>query len=193
MAREYFSKVVAIWWPTFAFVCLGFDHVVANMFFVPMAIFLGSPDITVGYYIWKSMIPALIGNILGGGLFVGVMYWVRHLSLDDDEFNWLMQCSTCISWETTSLFSSTASPFQLTKFELMVKALMTLHLPGAHHLQRAKKLLRTWFKGTGRRHPQSSEPGNDEKRLVVSFSTTEEADFASIATECGDCDPVGLK
>lgn len=31
MAREYFSKVVAIWWPTFAFVCLGFDHVVANM------------------------------------------------------------------------------------------------------------------------------------------------------------------
>lgn len=34
MAREYFSKVVAVWWPTFAFVCLGLDHVVANMFFV---------------------------------------------------------------------------------------------------------------------------------------------------------------
>lgn len=27
-AREYFSKLVAIWWPTFAFVCLGYDHVV---------------------------------------------------------------------------------------------------------------------------------------------------------------------
>lgn len=75
MAREYFSKVVAIWWPTFAFVTLGFDHVVANMFFIPLAIFLGSPEIGVGYYIWKSMIPALIGNILGGGLFVGVVYW----------------------------------------------------------------------------------------------------------------------
>jgi formate/nitrite transporter len=74
-AREYFSKVVAIWWPTFAFVCLGLDHVVANMFFVPMAIFLGAPKITIVYYIWKSMIPALIGNIIGGGLFVGVMYW----------------------------------------------------------------------------------------------------------------------
>ena len=34
-AREYFSKVVAVWWPTFAFVALGLDHVVANMFFVP--------------------------------------------------------------------------------------------------------------------------------------------------------------
>ena len=53
------------------------------MFFVPLAIFLGSEEITVGYYIWKSMIPALIGNIFGGGLFVGVVYWylVRALSL----------------------------------------------------------------------------------------------------------------
>lgn len=34
-AREYFSKVIAVWWPTFAFVALGLDHVVANMFFIP--------------------------------------------------------------------------------------------------------------------------------------------------------------
>ncbi|SMR64127.1 unnamed protein product [Zymoseptoria tritici ST99CH_3D1] len=80
MAREYFSKVMAIWWPTFAFVCLGFDHVVANMFFVPTAIFLGDPAISVSFYIWKSMIPALIGNIIGGGLFVGVAYWYIHVS-----------------------------------------------------------------------------------------------------------------
>ncbi|KAI6856340.1 Formate/nitrite transporter [Hortaea werneckii] len=82
MAREYFSKVVAIWWPTFAFVTLGFDHVVANMFFVPLAIFLGSEEVTVGYYIWESMIPALIGNIFGGGLFVGVVYWYLYLTGD---------------------------------------------------------------------------------------------------------------
>ncbi|KAH9810092.1 Formate/nitrite transporter [Teratosphaeria destructans] len=81
-AREYFSKVVAIWWPTFAFVCLGLDHVVANMFFVPAAIFLGAPKISVGYYIWQSMIPALIGNIIGGGLFVGVVYWYLYLTGD---------------------------------------------------------------------------------------------------------------
>lgn len=79
MAREYTGKVIAIWWPTFAFVCLGFDHVVANMFFIPMAIFEGTSDISIGYYIWKSMIPALIGNIVGGGLFVGVAYWYLYL------------------------------------------------------------------------------------------------------------------
>jgi formate/nitrite transporter FocA (FNT family) len=83
LAREYFSKIVAIWWPTFAFVCLGFDHVVANMFFVPMSIFLGDPQISVGYYIWKSMIPALLGNIVGGGLMVGVMYWYLVSGTED--------------------------------------------------------------------------------------------------------------
>lgn len=75
MAREYFSKVMAIWWPTFAFVCLGLDHVVANMFFVPTAIWQDDSMISVSFYIWKSLIPALIGNIVGGALFVGVAYW----------------------------------------------------------------------------------------------------------------------
>ncbi|THY23811.1 Formate/nitrite transporter [Aureobasidium pullulans] len=79
-AREMVSKIIAIWWPTFAFVILGFDHVIANMFYIPMAIFLGAEEITVGLYIWKSMIPALLGNIVGGGLFVGVVYWYLYLA-----------------------------------------------------------------------------------------------------------------
>jgi hypothetical protein len=58
-----------------AFVCLGLDHVVANMFFIPIAIFVGDPSISIGFYIWKSMIPTLIGNIIGGGFFVGAAYW----------------------------------------------------------------------------------------------------------------------
>jgi len=78
--RDYISKVAGIWWPTFGFVSLGFDHVVANMFFIPMGIWQGAPGITVGLYIWKGIIPALIGNIIGGGLFVGSLYWYLHLS-----------------------------------------------------------------------------------------------------------------
>ena len=42
------------------------DHVVANMFFIPIAIWQDTPDISVGLYIWKGIIPALIGNIIGG-------------------------------------------------------------------------------------------------------------------------------
>ena len=67
--REGFSKIAGIWWPSFAFVPLGLDHVVANMFFVPTAIWQGAPMITVGLYIWKGIIPALIGNIIGATLF----------------------------------------------------------------------------------------------------------------------------
>jgi hypothetical protein len=65
----------------FTFVGLGFDHVIANMFFIPMAIFVGAPEpLTVTFYIWKSLIPALIGNAIGGGLFVGVLYWYLYLA-----------------------------------------------------------------------------------------------------------------
>ncbi|EEA24019.1 hypothetical protein TMatcc_007095 [Talaromyces marneffei ATCC 18224] len=81
--RDLASKIIGIWWPVFAFVSLGFDHVVANMTFIPMAIWLGAPKITVGLYIWKGIIPAFIGNVLGGGLFCGMYYWYMY-ALEDD-------------------------------------------------------------------------------------------------------------
>ncbi|KAM3541999.1 hypothetical protein ARSEF1564_005099 [Beauveria bassiana] len=74
-ARDVAGKIAAIWWPVFAFVALGLDHVVANMCFIPTAILLGSPHISVSYYIWKSMTPALLGNIVGGGLCVATLHW----------------------------------------------------------------------------------------------------------------------
>jgi Formate/nitrite transporter len=79
-AREIISKIFAIWWPTFFFVALGTDHVVANMIFIPLAIFYGCPNLSVSYYIWKSMIPTALGNIVGGGLFVGAVYWYLYLT-----------------------------------------------------------------------------------------------------------------
>ena len=48
------------------------------MFLIPIGIFNGAP-IGVGYYIWKSMIPALLGNTIGGGFFVGVVYCKSNL------------------------------------------------------------------------------------------------------------------
>ncbi|TAQ83136.1 hypothetical protein B7494_g8539 [Chlorociboria aeruginascens] len=83
-SREIISKIVAIWFPVMCFVGLGTDHVIANMYFIPLAIFLGAPaPLTVRYYIWKSMIPSLIGNFIGGGLFTGVIYWYLYLAGTD--------------------------------------------------------------------------------------------------------------
>jgi formate/nitrite transporter FocA (FNT family) len=86
-AREIISKIFAIWMPVMCFVGLGTDHVIANMYFIPMAIFVGSPNISVGYYIWKSMIPSALGNIVGGGLFVGGVYWYLYLAGNEVEIH----------------------------------------------------------------------------------------------------------
>ena len=59
------------------------------MFFIPMGIWQGAP-FGVGYYIWKSLIPTTLGNIVGGGVFVGAVYWYLYLTDEGDvevDFN----------------------------------------------------------------------------------------------------------
>lgn len=82
-SREISSKIMAIWFPTATFVALALDHVVANMYFIPTAIWVGAP-FSIGYYIWKSLIPTALGNIIGGGLFVAAPYWYLYLTGEDD-------------------------------------------------------------------------------------------------------------
>lgn len=53
------------------------------MFFIPIGIWVETPGVTVGLYIWKGIIPALIGNIVGGGLFVGAYFWYQYLQGQD--------------------------------------------------------------------------------------------------------------
>ncbi|KAF2464242.1 formate/nitrite transporter family protein [Lindgomyces ingoldianus] len=82
--RDLASKVLGIWWPIYAFVSLGFDHVVANMFFIPMGIWLETPKLSVGLYVWKGIIPAGLGNIVGGALFCGAYYWYMYILMQPD-------------------------------------------------------------------------------------------------------------
>jgi len=69
-ARDTVSKVIAIWIPIWIFVACGFDHVVANMFSVPLGIMFGA-DLSTAAYIRKSLIAAYLGNIVGA-LFVAL-------------------------------------------------------------------------------------------------------------------------
>lgn len=69
---------------------LALDHVIANMYSIPTTIFYGSPDITVGYDIWKIMIPTLIGNEIGSGVVVVLPYRYLYLTGEGDaevDFN----------------------------------------------------------------------------------------------------------
>lgn len=73
-AKTISGKILVIWFPIMAFVAMGFEHSIANQFFVPLAIFKGA-DITWASFLIKNLLPVTLGNIIGGGLFVGAAYY----------------------------------------------------------------------------------------------------------------------
>lgn len=81
-SREVVSKIIPIWWPTATFVELALDH----MFFILLGIWEGA-DFGVGFYIWKSMIPTALGNMVGGVIFMGAVYWYLYLNGVAVSFN----------------------------------------------------------------------------------------------------------
>ncbi|GAB6011962.1 formate/nitrite transporter family protein [Viscerimonas tarda] len=77
-AKDITGKCIAIWIPVMLFVSLGYEHSIANMFFIPAAIYSGA-NILWADFICQNLIPATIGNFIGGALFVGCVYWYLHL------------------------------------------------------------------------------------------------------------------
>ena len=77
-AEDIGGKILAIFFPITAFVALGFDHVVANMFFLPAAHFAGVPGLGWGHIV-RNLVFAGLGNTIGGAVFVGLAYWFLYL------------------------------------------------------------------------------------------------------------------
>ncbi len=73
------GKVIGVWLPVTAFVAMGFEHSIANMHFIPLAMMNGA-DITIYDLFIKNLIPATLGNLAGGALFVGALYGVINRS-----------------------------------------------------------------------------------------------------------------
>jgi formate/nitrite transporter len=81
-AKNISGKILAIFFPIMAFVALGFDHVVANMFFLPAAIFAGDPNLGWDDTL-RNWLFAFLGNLVGAVVFVATSYW--YLYLRDEE------------------------------------------------------------------------------------------------------------
>lgn len=83
-ARSTADKVLAILFPVSAFVAAGFEHSVANMYFVPLGLFI-TGELTGNFsaLTWGafalSLIPVTIGNVIGGAVLVGAVYWFVYL------------------------------------------------------------------------------------------------------------------
>jgi formate/nitrite transporter len=95
-ARTNTDKILSILPPISAFVACGFEHCVANMYFIPLALFIkdldpsyfaatapglkdGGAILTWGNFLYNNLLPSTIGNIIGGSLMVGGMYWFIYL------------------------------------------------------------------------------------------------------------------
>lgn len=74
-AKSMIGKFMGIWFPIMAFVSSGFEHCVANMYFIPAGIFCGA-DVSWGQFFINNLVPVTLGNIIGGFFFIGVIYFV---------------------------------------------------------------------------------------------------------------------
>lgn len=77
-AKDITGKCIAIWIPVMLFVTLGYEHSIANMFFIPAAIYSGA-DISWTGFVVQNLIPATLGNLIGGAVFVGCTYAYLYL------------------------------------------------------------------------------------------------------------------
>ena len=85
--RTVIDKIVTSMFPVTAFVAMGFEHCVANMFFLPMGLVANASGaaagsvntalLTIGGCVYNIGL-ATLGNIIGGAIFVGVMYWIAY-------------------------------------------------------------------------------------------------------------------
>ncbi|GAA5786080.1 hypothetical protein GCM10007860_24670 [Chitiniphilus shinanonensis] len=72
-AKDTLGRMVGIWVPVMTFVALGMEHSIANLFFVPAAMLAGL-DVSVSEFVFQNLIPATLGNVVGGALLVGLPY-----------------------------------------------------------------------------------------------------------------------
>lgn len=95
-ARSTMDKIAAIIFPISGFVAAGFEHSIANMYFIPVALFIKDfadpkfwelikktpadyASLTWGSFFINNLIPVTIGNIIGGAILVAGIYWLIFL------------------------------------------------------------------------------------------------------------------
>lgn len=92
-AETMAGKIFSIFFPIWLFITSGFEHSVANMYYIPAGILVKANDsfaglsglsqealdsLTWGSFAVHNLIPVTLGNIVGGGVFVGMAYWYAY-------------------------------------------------------------------------------------------------------------------
>lgn len=97
-AKDAAGKVIALFFPIVMFVVSGFEHSVANMYYIGAALFakmvpeyaqaaveagVNVDAVSVGNFFGVNLLPVTIGNIIGGGICVGCVYWFLYVRKTD--------------------------------------------------------------------------------------------------------------
>jgi len=124
--KTVIDKIPAIIFPITAFVAAGFEHSIANMYFIPMGILLaqepsvlqaanltasGVANLNLTGFI-TNLVPVTIGNIIGGSIMVGAIYWVTYLRQDNASFSLALQrgLMTLTPWRRTTQPATSSAP-----------------------------------------------------------------------------------
>lgn len=102
--RTTTDKIMAVTMPIALFVATGFEHCVANMYMLPLGVIIAGTagtdfwsgvgldradygDLTWANFFVDNLVPVTLGNIVGGGVMIGIMYWTifRHLGKSDED------------------------------------------------------------------------------------------------------------
>jgi formate/nitrite transporter FocA (FNT family) len=96
-AKDMAGKLLAVFFPIWLFITSGFEHSVANMYYIPAGILAKTNEtfvsvamnigvtpeklehLTWGNFFAKNLLPVTLGNIVGGSFFVGMIYWFVYL------------------------------------------------------------------------------------------------------------------
>ncbi len=70
MAKDIISKILCCIFPVMAFVAIGFEHCVANMFLIPIGLFVEGASFAEHLSIWGNILPVTLGNIIGGAVII---------------------------------------------------------------------------------------------------------------------------
>ncbi|MCM1042845.1 MAG: formate/nitrite transporter family protein [Corallococcus sp.] len=87
------GKILAVYLPIFAFVACGFEHSVANMFYLSAGFWatakygVTAENLTAVNALVNNLLPATIGNVIGGTVFVALPYWFVYLKKDKNSEN----------------------------------------------------------------------------------------------------------
>jgi formate transporter len=83
--RSVIDKAMAIIFPITAFVAAGFEHSIANMYFMQLAMLIqylepasAGPVVITWAGMWGNLVPVILGNLIGGSVLVGMVYFVIY-------------------------------------------------------------------------------------------------------------------